>query len=244
MTISMIMVDSREPKWVHDLKFGGAMKMVTALDYGDAWVTAGNGDMICIERKAPNDLLSSIRDNRLFSQVTGIRAKTPWAYLVVTGVLAATVQGKVIAEERVSGWDWNSVQGALLTVQEMGVRVVFAQSDADYEAMVCRLCSRDRKPEFVIEPLAQPKFMSPGEVMLTALPGIGLERAQTLMKEFDNKAYAALIWLTWHRWNEKHPVAGISEGIKRGVRIALGLDDDLVLDICPDPKHYIGDKEL
>ena len=236
MTISMIMVDSREPKWVHDLKFGGAMKMVTALDYGDAWVTAGNGDMICIERKAPNDLLGSIKDNRLFNQIAGIRAKTPWSYLVVTGVLTATVQGKVVADERVSGWDWNSVQGALLTVQEMGVRVVFAQSDNDYEAMVCRLCSRDRKPEFVIEPLSQPKFMSPGEIMLTALPGIGLERAQTLLKEFDNRPADALAWLTWHRWNEDHPVAGISTGIKKAVRTALNIEDHMILDVCPDEK--------
>ena len=233
----MIMVDSREPSWVHDLSFGGAMKMVTALDYGDAWVTASNGDMICIERKAPNDLLSSIKDNRLFNQVAGIRAKTPWSYLVVTGVLTATVQGKVVAEERVSGWDWNSVQGALLTVQEMGVRVVFTESDQDYEATVNRLCNRERKPEFIIEPLAQPKFMSPGEIMLTALPGIGLERAQTLLREFDNRPCDALAWLTWHRWNEEHPVAGIGKGIKVGVRKALNLEDWHVIDIVRDEKY-------
>lgn len=230
------MVDSREPSWVHDLKFGGAMKMVTALDYGDAWATANNGDMICIERKAPNDLLGSIKDNRLFNQIAGIRSKTPWAYLVVTGVLTATVQGKVIADERVSGWDWNSVQGALVTVQEMGVRVVYCQSDNDYEATVCRLCSRERKPEFVIEPLAQPKFMSPGEIMLTALPGIGLERAQTLLREFDNRPCDALAWLTWHHWHEDHPIAGIGQGIKRGVRAALGLSEELVIDLVPDER--------
>lgn len=212
------------------------MKMVTTLDYGDAWVTAGNGDMICIERKAPNDLLGSIKDNRLFNQIAGIRAKTPWAYLVITGILTSTVNGKVIADERVSGWDWNSVQGALLTVQEMGVRVVFTESDQDYEATICRLCNRERKPEFVIEPLAQPKFMSPGEVMLTALPGIGLERAQTLLREFDNRPCDALAWLTWHRWNEEHPVAGIGKGIKVGVRKALNLEDHMILDVCPDEK--------
>lgn len=210
--------------------------MVTALDYGDAWVTAANGDMICIERKAPNDLLGSIKDNRLFNQIAGIRAKTPWSYLVVTGVLTATVQGKVVADERVSGWDWNSVQGALLTVQEMGVRVVFAESDQDYEATICRLCNRERKSEFVIEPLAQPKFMSPGEIMLTALPGIGLERAQTLLREFDNRPCDALAWLTWHRWNEEHPVAGIGKGVKTGVRKALNLEDHMILDVCPDEK--------
>lgn len=237
MTITAIMIDSREPKWVHDLKFGGAMKMVTALDYGDAWATADNGDMICIERKAPNDLLSSIKDNRLFNQAAGIRAKTPWAYIVVTGVLTSTPSGKVIAEDRVSGWDWNSVQGALLTVQEMGVRVVFCQSDENYEATVCRICNRERKQEFVIEPLTQPRIMSPGEIMLTALPGIGLDRAQLLLREFNNRPCDALAWLTWHRWNEDHPVAGIGQGIKRGVRTALNLEDWHVIDIVRDEKY-------
>jgi ERCC4-type nuclease len=236
MSISAIILDSREPAWVHGLKFGGAAKMVTALDFGDAWITAASGDMICVERKAPNDLLGSIKDNRLFNQVAGIRNKTPWAYLVVTGILSATVSGKVVAEERVSGWDWNSVQGALLTVQEMGVRVVVCQSDQDYESTICRIASRDRKPEHVIEPLTQPKFMSPGEIMLTALPGIGLERAQTLLKEFDNRPCDALAWLTWHRWNEDHPVAGIGPGIKKGVRKALNLEDHMVLDVCLDER--------
>lgn len=231
------MVDSREPKAIQELKFGGAMKIVTALDYGDAWATTDNGDLVCIERKAPNDLLSSIKDNRLFNQVAGIRSKTPWAYLVITGVLSSTVSGKVVADERVSGWDWNSVQGALLSVQEMGVRVATCLSDDDYEATICRICSRERKPEFVIEPLSQPKFMSTGEVLLTSLPGIGLERAQTLLKEFDNKPADVLAWLTWHRWHEDHPVAGIGQGIKRGVRAALGLDEWHVFDIVPDEKY-------
>ena len=237
MSITSLFVDSREPAWIQNLKFGGAMKLVTALDFGDLWATTDTGDMVCIERKAPGDLLGSIKDNRLFAQVAGIRNKTPWAYLVITGILTATVSGKVVADERVSGWDWNSVQGALLTVQEMGVRVVYAQSDTDYEACVCRICSRARKPEYIIEPLTQPKFMSPGEVMLTALPGIGLERAQTLLKEFNNRPADALAWLTWHRWNEDHPVAGIGPGIKSGVRKALNIEDWHVIDIVPDEKY-------
>ena len=236
MTITGLIIDSREPTWVQELKFGGAMKLVAALEFGDAWATTDTGDMICIERKAPNDLLGSIKDNRLFNQVAGIRSKTPWAYLVISGILRATPAGKVIADDRVSGWDWNAVQGALTTVQEMGVRVVYCQSDQDYEACVCRICSRERKPEFIIEPLAQPKFLSPGEIMLTALPGIGLERAQLLLREFDNKACDALAWLTWHRWNEQHPIAGIGPGIKRAVRTAMGIDDNLVMDIVPDEK--------
>lgn len=211
--------------------------MVTALEYGDAMVSTNNDDLILIERKAPNDLLGSIKDNRLFSQVAGMRQQTPWVYVVITGVLTTTVSGKVVADERVSGWNWDAVQGALLTVQDLGGRIVFCQSDKDYECTVVRLSNRERKQEYIIEPTTAPRVMSPGEIILTALPGIGLERAQILLREFDNRTADALAWLTWHRWHEDHPIAGIGQGIKRGVRTALGIEDWHVIDIIRDEKY-------
>lgn len=237
--IKALLLDSREPAWVQNLKFDNAIKAVTALEYGDAMVTTDTGDLVLIERKAPGDLLNSIKDNRLFSQVAGMRQQTSWVYVVVTGILTATLSGKVAAEERVTGWEWNSVQGALLTVQDLGGKIIYCQSDKDYECTVIRLCNRERRKEYVLEPAAAPRIMSPGEIMLTALPGIGLERAQLLLREFNNRPCDALAWLTWHRWHEEHPIAGIGQGIKRGVRTALNIEEHMILDICPDEKAVL-----
>lgn len=234
MSIKAILLDSREPNWIHKLEFGGALKSVTALDYGDAWITTDTGDLVCIERKTPTDLLGSIKDNRLFAQLAGMRQRTPWAYLVITGVLTDTVNGMVVADERVTGWRWESVQGALLSAQETGVPIIYCRGDQDYEATICRLCGRERCKERVLEPTTQPRVMSPGEIMLTSLPGIGMERAQILLREFDNKPCDALAWLTWHRWDNGHPILGISTGIKLGIRTALKLDDSEIIDIVPD----------
>lgn len=234
MTISAIMIDSREPKWVHDLKFDGVFKAVTALEYGDAWITTDDGDMICIERKAPSDLLNSIQDDRLFCQARGIRERSPWSYIVVTGTLAATVTGLVVVDGHSTGWRFDSIWGALLTVQEMGVRVVFCGCDDDYEATVKRLCNRRRGGEYVIEATIDTREMNSGEKFLTSLPGIGIDTAKTLLEEFDNRACDALAWLTWHRWNTDFHIAGIGEGKKRAVRSAIGMDDKMVFDVVPD----------
>lgn len=234
MSIKAILIDSREPPWVQELSFGNVLKSIAPLDYGDAWATTDSGDLICVERKTPSDLLQSIKDNRLFNQVGGLRERTPWSYLVVTGTVTSTVAGMVVADERVTGWHWESLQGALLTAQEMGAQIVYCRDDNDYEPTVIRLCGRERCKHRVLEPLTQSRIMSPGEVMLTALPGIGIERAQLLLREFDNKPCDVLAWLTWHKWNADRHVAGIGPATKKAVREALKLEDHLIFDIVPD----------
>jgi len=232
MTISAVLIDSREPESIQKLSFGNAPKMITALDYGDCWATVGT-DIICIERKTPSDLLGSIKDNRLFGQVAGMRQRSPWTYLVVTGVLTSTVGGMVVADSRVTGWTWESLQGALLSVQELGANIVYCESDNEYEATVLRLCNRERSKEKVLEPLTHSRIMSPAEVMLTSLPGIGFERAQLMLREFDGNAAQALAWLTWK--DTISQIAGIGDGIKRSVRTALQLAEDETLVIAtPD----------
>ena len=57
--------------------------------------------------------------------------------------------------------------------------------------------------------------------MLTALPGIGLERAQNVLESFSGNAANVLCWLTW--LDVVDEVAGIGNGIKTNVRRALGL---------------------
>lgn len=229
-----ILIDSREPEWVQALPFDGALKMVTALEFGDVWLTTEDDTLVCIERKTPADLLGSIKDNRLFAQCAGMRSKTPWAYLIITGPLTADRTGKIIADGRPTGWEFASVQGALLTCQEYGVSVVMCQSDADYEATVLRIANRKRDKERILEPNSQPRLMTHAESLLTSLPGIGPERATDLLKKFDRSA-DALTWLTWQ--DTILAVAGIGKGTKSAVRKALGLADDEELFVMTPPDY-------
>lgn len=123
--ITSVIIDSREPDWVKGLKFGGVPTAVTALDAGDFLVATSDGVLLSIERKTSDDLLNTLKGDRLFSQCARIRAATPWAYLLITGYLGPGPDGKTITT-RQTGWDFSAVQGALLTVQELGVNVVFS----------------------------------------------------------------------------------------------------------------------
>ena len=237
MTISAVMLDINETvtaPWTGDLTWGGATKIVTKLSCGDLIATTDGGDLIAVERKTVSDLLASIKDKHIFKQCASMRALTSWCYLLITGVIEATPNGKVIADGRVTGWDWDAVQGALIDIQEMGVRVVYCLGANEYEATVLRLCRRDRSVDKVIEPTARAREMSPGEAMLCSLPGIGWERAQALLEEFDNRPAYAIAWLTWFGFQKDIQIAGIGKGIKAQVRKALGLGDTDILEVLPN----------
>ena len=221
--LTAVMVDSREPESITNIDFG-VPKVITPLDAGDLWASCADGETLLIERKTPNDLLASIHDSRLFNQAARMRKQSKWAYVVITGTLTPLHDGLTGVNGRATGWKWAAVQGALLSIQEYGVNIVFAQHDNHYRQTVEMLANRSRDTDRVLSPVNDVRMMTPGEVMLTSLPGIGLERAQAVLEEFDGHPGYALAYLTW--MDTMHKVAGVGDGIKAGVRKALSLQAD------------------
>lgn len=229
MTIQSVVVDQREPPEIQHLNFG-APKVIALLDVGDLWAAVDN-QMLIIERKTPSDLLASIADGRLFDQCARMRAQSPWCYLVVTGQLRTNSAGYVIRDEyEVTKWRWDALQGALLTVQDLGVNVVYCL-DYDFAGCVKRLAARARD-EVRIQKRA-PYTLSAGEAVLASLPGIGEERIDLLL-DFSGSPAWALSYLTTLG---EPGVDGIGDGIKRRVRGALGLNESEILEVI------IKDKE-
>lgn len=225
--ISSVIIDSREPLWVQGLTFGGAPAMVSLLESSDLIAECADGHFIAVERKEAGDFLNTLKDDRLFPQIAGLRSITPWSYLVICGSLTPTADGKTAANYRETGWNWSAVQGALLTVQELGVHVVNVASDHDYEAAVIRLANRDRAA-VRIEPARDSTIVGTGEQILASLPGVGADRAAELMRYCGSAAWA-LQYLTLDGWTVPEAPRGIGDGTKRRVRAGLGLDPSQVL---------------
>jgi ERCC4-type nuclease len=240
VSIVACLIDSREPSWVQALTFGAQMTSITALDAGDLLATTDDGALIAVERKTASDLLGSINDGRIWTQLAGLRAQTPWAYLVITGHLACSTDGKVTLDHGITGWTWAALQGALVQAQELGVMVVQASGDADYEPTVMRLSARSHTSELVIKPVKMPSILSDSERILTALPGIGLERVKDIVTHAGRPCWA-LQWLT-DLHCEGH-VPGIGPQIKRKVREALGLKPEEELSVIITETGMIADKE-
>lgn len=218
MAILAVMVDQREPEWVQRLKFGGVPTTVTLLDTGDLHIAAGDGTLILVERKTPDDFLGTLRDERLFPQCANMLGLTRWAYLVITGEFRRGPGGKVVTD-RETGWNYAAVQGALLSLQEMGIFVVFSGGEQDYETCILRLADRKHDPQLLLAPARPHSSLGLAEAFLCGLPGMGPERARHLM-DYCGTAKMALMALT-----DGKPIPGIPSNVQRNARMMLGLID-------------------
>jgi ERCC4-type nuclease len=242
MSLTAVFLDSREPDHITALKFGGKLPVaVTMLDTGDLWASCDDGSLLIIERKTPSDLLSSIADGRLFQQVAAMRERSQWSYLMVCGVLAHTLDGMVITENRTTQWRFDSVQAALLSVQEMGVCVLVCQSDQHYEKAILTLANRDRSGVKVLAQRTQPRVLTAQEIVLTSLPGIGVDKAGLLLGEHGSAAYS-IGWLTQE--NTVTEIVGVGDVTKRKVREALGLKGEEWIAVLDPEKSKYAAQEL
>jgi len=238
--ISAVMIDNREPPWVQGLKFGGIPTAIVCLEVGDVHAVTEDGSLIIVERKTPDDLLGTLREERLFPQMARMAQmrtaqglyegkSTVWPYLLITGSLAATAGGNVVTGQRDTAWSFASVQGALLSIQEMGVFVHQCAGDGDFENCILRLGSRERKSVQYILPPRPAQNLGPGVNLIAALPGIGVERALEILKWAGNSPAVALSGLT-----DLAIQAPIGQAYRKRIRHVLGLKDTQQLEYFTD----------
>jgi len=234
--MTAIIIDQREPDHIQR-QFPDAA--VTLLETGDAWVACDDSHIILIERKTSDDLLNSLRDGRLLEQISRLVSprhtqylrgeyQTYWPYLIITGELRPDHNGKVWTG-RETGWMWNAVQGALLTIQEMGCYVVFCSSDTEYYKTISMLTKRERKDIVEIMPQKMPAPVSAREAFLCGLPDIGLERAKAILEWSGDVLAHALSGLT-----DLQISAPVGMAVRCKIRGFLGLSEQQTLDFIFD----------
>jgi ERCC4-type nuclease len=236
MSILAVRIDSREPAWAKNLTFGGAATTVEALETGDAEVWLDNGQILLIERKTVEDLLGSIKDGRIFEQgrrlaeirsdqqLSGKKIST-FPYVVITGQMTQSMTHRVITERGETQWHWESVNSALLLLQEIGVFISYARDDKDYERSVIALSNRDRT-DITVHPARDITLGDKKVEFLMGFPGIGEERANKLMEWAGGDLYAAILGLT-----DPAIKLPIGKSLQTSIRTFLGLKDNIILDI-------------
>jgi len=238
MAISAIMIDQREPDHIK-AQFPDAA--ITLLQAGDAWVACDDGHILLIERKTGDDLLNSLKDGRLLEQIGRLvenrinqqlqgKPQNYWPYLVITGTLSPDHNGKVFTG-RATGWNWNAVQGALLTVQEMGCYVIHCPSDTEYANTIKMLGNRNRKEVIDILPQKEALPVDAKSVFLMGLPGIGLDRARQILEWSGGILAHAIVGLT--DLEIKSPVGDVT---RQKIRAFLGLRERQTIELSLDQK--------
>ena len=151
--------------------------------------------------------MNTLKEERLFPQLarmTEVRNTqqalgvplTYWPYLVITGSFLPGPNGKVVADGRETGWGFASVMGAILSIQELGVFVVFCNGDMDYEDCIIRIGKRDRDPQTKILAPRPARALGPKIDFLTGISGIGVEHAQSILQWAGDNVGHALVGLT------------------------------------------------
>ncbi len=234
MAITAIICDSREPNWVKNLKFNGAPVSHDILDAGDFWVVTDDNKILVIERKTPNDFLNTLKEERLFVQMAGLqelRKQGYWPYLMITGEMQRGANGHVVTD-RETGWSWSAVEGALLSIQEMGIFVTHCANDMDLETAIIRLADRQRDEKMILPPARMGKVLGLQAGFLCGLPGIGPEKVGEILDYCGTPAWA-LVGLT----DKESVIPGVGPGIKNNVRYVLGLKNNQELVIVLDDKQ-------
>jgi hypothetical protein len=145
---------------------------------------------------------------------------TSWAYLIITGQFLPSADGKVSADGRATGWSFASVMGTILSIQEMGVFVIFANGDMDYENTILRIGARARDPQTKIVAPRPARNLGPKINFLTGIDGVGVEHAQSILQWANDNLADVLTGLT--DLEIKSPV-GLA--LRRRIRNLLGLRD-------------------
>jgi ERCC4-type nuclease len=228
MSLTAIMIDSREPDWVQQLEFGGIPTSVQFLEQGDLMAATDENQLILVERKTPDDFLNSLKSDRIMIQLANMLDVTRWSYLMITGEFKLGVNGEVVTS-RVTGWNWDAVQGAILSIQEMGIFVIQCKGDDDYEDAIIRLGNRDRSEVVPVPPAKHPHVYTQSEAILASLPGIGFKRLQTVLRESGGSPAWALSLLT--QIDELQNFPDVPYGDRQRIRNILGLKRNEILAI-------------
>ncbi len=152
------------------MNLDGAQIVPTQLRCGDVWLAANDGQLLIVERKTVDDFLASIADGRLFDQSSAMVQTSPWSYMAIQGTLAPNRQGTTTVGRTQTNWQWSAVQGALQTIQELGVTVIHLDHNpAEFVRFLRRLADRDRG-HVRAAGIRKPELLTPGMTLLMSLP--------------------------------------------------------------------------
>ena len=214
------------------------------LEAGDFQILTDTDEILSIERKTPDDFLSSLKDGRLMAQMTRLAEdrhfgmirdgkSNNWPYLLISGMFGSS-SGKAVTDRGVTGWGLPSVYGALLSIQEMGVFVTFCDGDANVKDAIIKLANRKRDEVQQVLPPRPGMLLGPKVAFLSGLPGIGIERAQDILDWAQNNLGHALLGLT-----DVDIKAPVPKSTRWTIRHMLGLKDNQELMITEKESNNV-----
>lgn len=178
------------------------------------------------------EFLAAISRRELLGRAAKLTEMTPWAYIIITGTLApGKSNGTIRNGHLLDHWKWHSIAGAFDTLTQAGVSVLQVAEENDMPPLVTMLAKRHRDAAHRVSPPSPLMFRDPAMDLLMALPGIGEERAEVVLRTVGDNVANALELLTGP---ESSLPAGIGPKTRADIRAMLGLTDpELGIRVAP-----------
>lgn len=173
----MILVDVREPERIVEmLKSMGVRLHKRRLSIAD-YVITHSSYSIAVERKDANDYVNSILDGRLFDQVYNLSKSYEVSFICIIG----TPDFDRLKKE--------AFLGSLLSIAlKTKGRVVPVQFENEFDfCLALKLLNRQvENGKVTAFPMLRKFKVEDSIAMLTAIPGIGVEKARRLLNRFGS----------------------------------------------------------
>ena len=146
----MLIIDSREPRSLKERLCGLIEDCATRQEpVGDYLIFDKDGHVLGVERKAIDDLLSSLAGGKLRRQVSALK-KYDRQLLLLQGHWRLSPSGKVLVGTRESGWVASTVQMILLGVQRaFGAQMLWVSSEDELVNTIVALVKQGQKRCFL-----------------------------------------------------------------------------------------------
>jgi ERCC4-type nuclease len=173
----MIFADDREPQRIIEMLTSLGLKVVRKrLELAD-YLIHHQGYVVAVERKSASDYVSSIADGRFFNQIHNLSKSYQLSFLCIIG------------RPDFSRIKKDAFIGSILSISlKTGQRVIPVQveSDEDFCLVLKSLNRQLEEGRLRTAPRLRKAKVDDSIAMLTAIPGIGEEKARRLLEKLGN----------------------------------------------------------
>ena len=187
-----ILITSNEPRQIKDI-FDDYIEVPMGYDF-KLYTHSGT---VAIERKTPGDLLSSIEDGRLRSEVLAMRSDSDFQIILIHGYLKFNRADQLMIGKRKTRWNKSSLRNFLRTLEWIeGCYIEYAGTDRELVTVLQDLQTYLDKPKhssIYARPSIKSDWMVPTKhervhYWLQGLPKISTVRAKLILDRFGSPA--------------------------------------------------------